>query len=160
MEPRSNAPARAETGLRAARRALPAAVALAAAVAPAACSSDGDPVAPEARVAGSYEATTWTMASDIGTFDLLAAGSSLTLDLRADGTTAGTFRTVADAAPGVTDRTVDLAGTWILGDDDVVTFTMDGDTYVRFVDWRYGAGRLESAFSIGGWTTTTILRRE
>jgi len=100
------------------------------------------------------------MASDIGTFDLLASGSFLTLELRADGTTAGTFHTEADAAPGVTDRTVDLAGTWELGAGDVVTFTMDGDTYVRFVDWQYGAGRLESEFSIGGWTTTTVLRRE
>lgn len=133
---------------------------LALALATAACSSDSNPVAPEARLAGTYEATSWTMASDLGTFDLLASGSYLTLELRADGTTAGTFHTEADAAPGVTDRTVDLAGTWDLGAGDVVTFTMDGDTYVRFVDWQYGAGRLESAFSIGGWTTNTVLRRE
>lgn len=124
------------------------------------CSSDSGPVAPETRVAGSYEAVVWTMASDLGTFDLLASGSALALELRPDGTTAGSFHTEADAAPGVTDRTVDLAGTWDLGTGDVVTFTMDGDTYLRFVDWRFGAGRLESEFSIGGWTTTTVLRRE
>ena len=117
-------------------------------------------LAPLARFAGAYEATTWTMASDIGTFDLLASGNYLTLELRGDGTTAGTFHTETDAAPGVTDRTVDLAGTWSPGAGDVVTFAMDGDTYVRFVDWQYGAGRLESEFSIGGWTTATILRRE
>jgi hypothetical protein len=151
-------PSHRPAGLVGGERAAP--VDLALAVAAAACSSDSDPVAPEARLAGTYEATTWTMASDVGTFDLLASESLLTLELRADGTTAGTFRTEADAAPGVTDRTVDLAGSWELGAGDLVTFTMDGDTCVRFVDWQYGAGRLDSTFSISHWTTTTVLRRE
>jgi hypothetical protein len=129
------------------------------ALAASAC-SDSDPVAPAARLAGTYEATTWTMSSDAGTFDLLAAGSSLAIELRADGATAGEFHTVEDAAPGVTERRVDLAGTWSLGAGDVVTFDMDGDTYVRFVEWQHGAGRLENELSIGGWTTRTVLRRQ
>lgn len=142
------------------RPARPIALALAALGLAASACSDSDPVSPEARLAGTYGATTWTMSSNLGTFDLLAAGSTLTIELRADGTTAGTFHTAEDAAPGVTDRTVDLAGAWSLGAGDVVTFEMDGDTYVRFVEWQVAAGRLENEFSIGGWTTRTIVRRQ
>jgi hypothetical protein len=41
----------------------------------------------------------------------------------------------------------------------VVNFEMEGDTFVRFVEWQCGAGRLENEFTIGPYTTRTVLRR-
>jgi hypothetical protein len=70
-----------------------------------ACSGD-DPVSPEQRLAGRYDAVTWT-----------------------------------------------------IGPGDVVGFDMEGDTFVRFVEWQFGAGRLENEFTIGQYTTRTVLRR-
>ncbi|MEJ2548743.1 MAG: hypothetical protein P8125_13190 [Gemmatimonadota bacterium] len=52
-----------------------------------------------------------------------------------------------------------LAGTWSLMPGNVVHFEMEGDTFVRFVEWQYGAGRLENEFTIGQYTTRTVLRR-
>jgi len=54
---------------------------------------------------------------------------------------------------------VDLAGRWSVTADDLVTFEMQGDTFVRVVEWQYGAGRLENEFTIGPYTTRTVLRR-
>jgi hypothetical protein len=52
-----------------------------------------------------------------------------------------------------------MDGTWSVDANDVVSFAMEGDTYVQQVEWQFGGDRLESEFSIGGYTTTTILRR-
>mgnify|MGYP001822468488 FL=1 len=50
-------------------------------------------------------------------------------------------------------------GTWSVNDDEVVTFVMEGDTCVQLVEWQFGADKLENVFSVGGYTTTTVLRR-
>jgi hypothetical protein len=63
------------------------------------------------------------------------------------------------AAPEPAERRVSLAGTWSLMPGIVVNFEMEGDTFVRFVEWQCGAGRLENEFTIGPYTTRTVLRR-
>lgn len=81
----------------------------------------------------------------------LTVATGLTLD--------GEFFTPEGAAPEPAERRVSLAGQWSLDPDDTVTFRMEGDTFVRFVEWQYGAGRLENEFTIGQYTTRTVLRR-
>lgn len=121
--------------------------------------SGSDPVSPERRLSGRYEAIIWTIASTNGTIDMLAEGSHLWIELKPDGTTDGEFFTPEGAAPQPQERTVSMKGTWSVTDDEVVTFVMEGDTYVQLVEWQFGADKLESEFSVGGYTTTTILRR-
>ncbi|MEJ2482174.1 MAG: hypothetical protein P8049_03410 [Gemmatimonadota bacterium] len=121
--------------------------------------SDSDPVSPEQRLAGRYDAVTWTITGASETIDMLAEGSHLWIELRADGTTDGEFFTPEGAAPEPAERRVSLAGTWSLMPGNVVNFEMEGDTFVRFVEWQYGAGRLENEFTIGQYTTRTVLRR-
>ena len=123
-----------------------------------ACSGD-DPVSPEQRLAGRYDAVTWTITGLGETIDMLAEGSHIWIELRADGTTDGEFYTPEGAAPEPAERRVSLAGTWTLGPGEVVSFEMEGDTFVRFVEWQSGAGRLENEFTIGQYTTRTVLRR-
>lgn len=89
---------------------------------------------------------------------MLAAGGHLTLALHADGTTDGEFYIPAGAAPEPQEQRVSMAGTWRL-EEGVVRFTMDGDTYVRFVDWQVGDGTLSTSFANGGWTVSTVLHR-
>jgi hypothetical protein len=121
--------------------------------------SGSDPVSPERRLAGRYDAIIWTIVSVNGTIDMLAEGSHLWIELKPDGTTDGEFFTPEGAAPQPPERTVSMEGAWSVTGDDVVTFVMDGDTYVQQVEWQFGADKLESEFSVGGYTTTTILRR-
>ena len=121
--------------------------------------ADSDPLSPEQRLAGRYDAITWTIVGLDETTDMLAAGSHLWIELRPDGTTDGEFYTPEGAAPEPAERRVRLAGYWTLGPGDIVTFQMEGDTFVRFVEWEYGAGRLENEFTIGQYTTRTVLRR-
>jgi hypothetical protein len=123
-----------------------------------ACSGD-DPVSPEQRLAGRYDAITWTITGAAETTDMLAEGSFLWIELRSDGSTDGEFYTPEGAAPEPAERLVSLEGSWSVTPDDVVTFEMEGDTFVRFVEWQYGAGRLENEFTIGQYTTRTVLRR-
>ena len=121
--------------------------------------SASDPVSPERRLSGRYEAIIWTISSLNGTIDMLAEGSHLWIELRADGTTDGEFFTPEGTAPQPQERTVSMKGTWSVNDDEVVTFVMEGDTYVQLVEWQFGADKLENVFSVGGYTTTTVLRR-
>ncbi len=123
-----------------------------------ACSGD-DPLSPEQRLAGRYEAVTWTISGLGETIDMLAEGSHIWIELRADGTTDGEFYTPEGAAPEPAERRISLEGSWSVTPDDVVTFDMEGDTFLRFVEWQYGAGRLENEFTIGQYTTRTVLRR-
>ena len=121
--------------------------------------SGSDPVSPERRLAGRYEAIIWTISSVNGTIDMLAEGSHLWIELKADGTTDGEFFTPEGAAPQPQERRVSMEGAWSVTGEDVVTFVMEGDTYVQLVEWQFGADKLENVFSVGGYTTTTILRR-
>jgi hypothetical protein len=124
----------------------------------AACSGD-DPLSPEQRLSGRYDAIIWTITGATGSIDMLAEGSHLWIELRPDGTTDGEFFTPEGAAPEPAERRVSLAGNWSVTADDVVTFEMAGDTFVQIVEWQYGAGRLENEFTIGQYTTRTVLRR-
>jgi len=134
------------------------ALALCAFAAAAAGCSGGDVTGPEAHVAGSYAATEWTITSVVADYDVLALGGHLTLVLHADSTTDGEFYIPAGAAPEPQEQRVSMAGRWSL-EGGVVRFTMDGDTYVRFVDWEVGDRTLSTEFMNGGWTVRTVLRR-
>lgn len=58
----------------------------------------------------------------------LVAGSSLTLNLKSNGTTSGHLHVAANGATPAFDA--DMAGTWSVN-GDVVTFTQAADTFVR-----------------------------
>jgi hypothetical protein len=90
---------------------------------------------------------------------LLAEGSHLWIELKPDGTSDGEFFTPEGAAPQPQERRVSMEGTWSVNGANVVTFVMEGDTYVQLGEWRFGADKLENVFSIGGYKSTTILRR-
>lgn len=93
-----------------------------------------DPLTPEERVAGRYEATTLVATQGGVSFDALAAGADIEVTLHADGTTNGLF-----FAPGAdddgSDLSADLTGTWSLVDGGrAVRLSHASDTFLRDVD--------------------------
>ena len=89
-----------------------------------ACGGDGESsFSPTvANVAGSYVALSFTVTSSVGTTDLLALGSTVTVALAADGTTTGRLF-VPGGAEGGGDLDEDLAGTWTLAGNDTLVVT-------------------------------------
>jgi hypothetical protein len=111
-------------------------------VAVAACGDDSTGPS-RADVAGDYRATTLT--ADIGgqTVDVLAAGVTLDLTLRSDGTTTGRFFVPAALnEDGEGDLDADLSGTWTLN-GNTVTFQQSADTFVRDASFTFRNDRLE-----------------
>lgn len=101
--------------------------------------SDGDPTGPTlSTVAGTYDATTFTVQGD----DILAAGASLTLVLGEGGAVGGNLLVPATAG-GPLDA--DMTGTWTLVGDSI-SITQAADTFVRDADWRWAGGVLEGRF--------------
>ena len=127
-----------------------------------ACGED-DPAGPgsaTARVAGSYDAITWTIATPTGSTDLLAEGARLTLDLAAGGSVAGEFFIPAGLAPEDGQHAADMQGSWTLDENaGIVRFDQPADTYVRLVDWEVDPITLSNEFVNGGYTVTTVLRK-
>lgn len=121
-------------------------------------SACGNPTSTDRGVVGSYVAMEWTIVSSTTTHDLIAGGGHLDLALASDGTTTGEFFIPAGVSPEPREQRVSMAGTWSQ-DGDIVTFSMPGDTYVRFVDWTVSGRQLTSQFVNGGFTLTTRLRR-
>ena len=130
--------------------------ALAAIAVAAGCS--GDASGPGTSPAGAYEAVDWTIVSATASYDILALGGHLAITLHTDGTTDGEFYIPAGASPEPQEQRVSMVGSWRL-EDGVVRFTMEGDTYVRFVDWKPDGRTLSTTFMNGGFTVTTVLRR-
>lgn len=92
---------------------------------------DGDPAGPRTEeIAGSYVATTFTTTSGGTTTNQLSQGSSLTIQLAANGTTTGHLTIPASAGTGGESIDTDLPGTWTLSG---VTVDLDHavDTFVR-----------------------------
>ena len=87
-----------------------------------------DPVTPESLV-GVYQATEFTITLNNVTTNLLATGSSVTLELKSGDSTAGHF--VMPVTPGVTTSAIDddLTGTYAVN-NGIVRLTQAADTYI------------------------------
>ena len=113
----------------------------------AACGSDGF-TPTEETVAGTYEATMFTVTSGVGTTDLLAIGATVDATLAPDGTTSGRLF-VPGAGEGGADLDEDLTGTWtLLG--DTVTFDQTADTFIRDADFIAGRNTLTGEGTFDG----------
>jgi hypothetical protein len=101
----------------------------------------------EASVAGTYEASVFTVTSFSGTTDLLLAGATVDATLASDGTTSGRLF-VPGADQGGGDLDEDLAGTWTLS-GDTVTFNQTADTFIGEAEFIAGRNTLtaEGAFN-------------
>ena len=108
-------------------------------VAGAACE---DPLTPQERIAGRYEATTLMVTRGGVTFDALAAGADLEITLHENGTTNGYFFAPGGDEDGG-DFAADLTGTW-LTNNDRVTFSHGADTFLRDVEFLVQDNQLVS----------------
>ncbi len=117
-----------------------------------------DGVGPEVEaVAGSYEATVFTVTIDGTTTDVLADGGSLELDLGTDRTVTGRLF-IPGGDEGGGDLDASMAGTWSLA-SDVVTFDHPVDTFVRDMDFRVEQNRLIGEETFGDATIRVTLSR-
>jgi hypothetical protein len=130
---------------------------LAAALGFGACGGDGDgSFSPTvANVAGSYSALVFTLTSGVGTTDLLALGSSVTVTLATDRTTTGRLFVPGGAEDG-SDLDEDLAGTWTLT-GSTVTFNQTADTFIRDVEFTVTQNQLTSEGVFQGSTIRLVL---
>jgi hypothetical protein len=118
--------------------------------------SDGGSFSPTTEtVAGSYTASSFTLTSSVGTTDLLALGSSVTVTLAADGTTTGRLFVPGGAEDG-SDLDADLAGTWTLT-GTTVTFNQSNDTFIRDVQFTAGRNTLNGEGVFGHATVRLVL---
>ena len=106
-------------------------------------------------VAGSYTARTFTLTSAVGTTDLLALGSTVTVTLDADGTTSGRLF-IPGGAEGGGDLDEDLAGTWTLS-GSIVTFSQSADTFIRDVEFTAAQNQLNSEGTFDGAIIRLVL---
>ena len=119
---------------------------------------DDAPFAPTTEnVAGSYSATTFTVATATGTVDLLALGSEVDVTLSSDGTTTGRLFVPASGEVGE-DVEADLTGTWAL-DGSTVTFDQEGDTFLRDVEFTATRNRLTADGTFGNETVRLVLAK-
>lgn len=120
------------------------------------CSSSTE-APPVDQVAGTYDATTFTLSGEVEG-DVLAAGGTLTMVLSPDGTTTGTL--VVPAAFNDGEQLVaDMAGTYVVSGSQV-TFQQAADTFVRDMTWDVGPGTLGASGAFGAVTVTVLLTRE
>ncbi len=80
-----------------------------------------------AGTAGVYEPVRFKTFSSRGTVDVLAAGGSVQLVLREDGTTSGTLHIPEGALPGAPARDVSLDGRWSIQNRDWVHLELPAD---------------------------------
>ena len=94
----------------------------------AACGGDSTSPTPSSTVAGSYTATEFVTTGGSGQRNELLAGSSLDIQLNADGTTTGHLHVAASGSTPAFDA--DMAGTWAQT-GNVIRFSQSADTFVR-----------------------------
>jgi hypothetical protein len=99
-----------------------------------ACGSDS--TAPTATVAGTYQATVFTSTGTSGITNHILAGSTLVLNLAADGTLSGHLHMVATSSNTALDA--DMAGTWVQS-GSTVNFSQTADTFVRNITYAVSA---------------------
>ena len=88
-------------------------------------------------IAGTYAATFFQTTGSSGQRNEIAAGSTLTITLAANGTTTGHLHVAASGSNPVFDA--DLAGTWTATENHIVTFTQAADTFVRNMEFTWGS---------------------
>ena len=115
-----------------------------------------DPVTVEG-LAGTYEASTFTVTQGDVTEDLLAGGASITLTLNPDGSTTGQLF-VPDGDEDGSDLTADLAGTWTLTGSQV-SLEHSADTFVRDMVFTAAGGRLSGEATFGDAALRVVLER-
>ncbi|MBA3895118.1 MAG: hypothetical protein H0X69_15780 [Gemmatimonadales bacterium] len=104
----------------------------------------------EETVAGTYQASTFTVTSTIGSTDLLTAGATVDVTLAPDGTASGRLF-VPGAGEGGADLDEDLTGTWTLS-GETVTFDQTADTFIRDADFIAGRDTLTGEGTFDGLT--------
>ena len=128
------------------------------ALALAACGDDEAFTPTPDDVAGSYSATTFTLTSGDGEFDLLAFGASVTATLDPDGTTTGRLYVPGGDEDGG-DLEEDLTGTWTLG-GSTVTFTPNESTVITDVDFAVGPNTLTGEGTYQGGVLLLVLTKD
>ncbi|HWE41749.1 MAG TPA: hypothetical protein VG432_04545 [Gemmatimonadaceae bacterium] len=116
-----------------------------------------DPNVPPAGVPGTYDATTFTLASGGPAVNLLASGASLVMTLGADHRTTGALF-IPSSVTGGEAIAESLAGTWRQG-NDTVYFDQPADTFVRDVPFVVrGASLVGSYATPGGLLSVTLTK--
>jgi len=108
-----------------------------------------------AQVAGQYSSSIFTK----GAVDILAAGGSLNLTLKADNTTTG--RLFIPDTLGLTeggDFEADLQGAFTITGTEI-TFQHQADTFVRDLTWTFDNGKLNASQIFGGEKLVLTLQR-
>jgi hypothetical protein len=123
----------------------------------------GDSTSPSAgSAAGSYTAITFITQSASGQRDEIAAGSTLVLNLNANGTTSGHLHVAASSSNAVLDE--DMAGTWTQT-GLTVDISQSADTFVRDMtftlspDPNGGWDLIGNPVTFGGRSFTLTLKR-
>jgi len=117
-----------------------------------ACGSDS--TAPNNTVAGAYVATQFVTTGSSGQTNQLLAGSSLLLNLGANGSVSGQLHMPATNGNPVLDA--DMAGTWAQS-GNTITFAQSADTFVRNMTFALVAnGNLWELVGDGGPVGTRI----
>lgn len=111
----------------------------------------------EESVAGTYEASAFTLTGFTGTTDLLLAGATVDVTLAPDGTTSGRLF-VPGADEDGSDLDEDLGGTWTLA-GNTVTFDLSADTFVDEVDFIAGDHTLTGEGTFDGASVSLQLVR-
>ncbi len=102
----------------------------------------------EETVAGTYEASVFTVTSFNGTTDLLLTGATVDATLAPDGTTSGRLFVPGGDEDGG-DLDADLTGTWTLT-GQTVTFNQTADTFIRDVEFIAGRNTLTGEGTFDG----------
>jgi hypothetical protein len=105
----------------------------------------------EETVAGTYEASVFTVTSFNGTTDLLLAGATVDATLLPDGTTSGRLFVPGGEGDGG-DLDEDLTGTWTLT-GQTVRFNQTGETFIDETEFIAGRNTLTTEGTFNGLST-------
>jgi hypothetical protein len=102
----------------------------------------------EETVAGTYEASTFTLTSFSGTTDLLLAGATVDATLAPDGMTSGRLFVPGGEQDG-SDLDEDLTGTWTLT-SQTVRFNQTAGTFIGEAEFTAGRNTLTAEGTFNG----------
>lgn len=105
-----------------------------------ACSEANDP---DSAAVGAWHATRLTITDNGTATDALEAGVTITMNLRADGTTSGTAHIPAALDETGLEQDESLAGTWSFDADSThINFEQQSDTFIRDDPWTYNGATM------------------